>query len=104
MNNEGELYVPRNITTRFEIVNGYGISELIVNFLALCAVLPFAFILYYIFNDIFKSMFLIFLTVSAVFFLVRKNEQGISVVDMMKFLAKFQKSQKRYEYKYTSRF
>lgn len=102
--NHPKLYVPANIKTKFQFFDGFGFSELAVTLVTTLISMVIGLIIYSFWNDFYKSVLIVLVTLSATVMAVRKNEINQSVVDMIKLYIRFIKSQKVYKYVYKNKY
>lgn len=98
MENQIEFYIPKNVSTRFEIIKGIGIRELIYTGIAIVIGLVNSIIL-----NSFNANFLLSAGIVAVlgggtFILNMKDNNDQSVISMIKSIIRFYSIQKFYKY------
>ncbi|MCY6356215.1 hypothetical protein [Clostridium sp. ZS2-4] len=94
------LYIPQGLKTKTEIFDGFGKEEL---FQAIFATLVAGAIdtIIYMFTK--STAFCVVFILSAIagsVMMLTKDKTNVSVVDQLKFMVRFAKSQKKYSYKY----
>ncbi|MFA5576299.1 MAG: hypothetical protein WCZ27_09075 [Tissierellaceae bacterium] len=94
------LYIPQGLKDSSEIFNGFGKKEglrALVVFFALLLINVFIFLIK---RNV--SLFIIFIltSLSASIVVTQKDSNNISVYDQVKFMIRFNRSQKYYKYKY----
>ena len=95
-----KLYIPTNVKTRFEFIKGYGIRELAITGIVAVFLIIIAYIIYSFTKDLMIPILLVLLGVSAMVILTAKDNNNLSVVDMIKNMLEFAGTQKTYTYKY----
>ena len=100
-NEDTKLYIPSNVKIRLEFFKGYGVKELISTIIVAIILIPFSIIAYYIGNQnyiltVIIEMFGVVATVVA----TTKDENNLCVVNQLKYMIDFAKTQKKYEYEY----
>ncbi|MBO5348437.1 MAG: PrgI family protein [Clostridia bacterium] len=98
MENQIEFYIPKNVSTRFEIIKGIGIKELIYTGISAILGVIIAIIL-----NSFNTNFLVSTGIVAVwgggtFVLNIKDNNNQSVISIIKFIVRFYSIQKYYKY------
>lgn len=98
MENQIEFYIPKNVSTRFEIVKGIGIRELVYTGISTVLGVIIAIIL-----NSFNTNFLVSTGVVAIFgggtFVLNiKDNNNQSVISIIKFIMRFYSIQKYYKY------
>lgn len=95
-----KLYIPSNVKTRFEFIRGYGIHELIVTTVVVAFLIGIALIIYSFSNDLLVPVLIVLLGTAAMIIITAKDNNNLSVLDMIKNMLEFAGMQKIYEYKY----
>lgn len=100
-NEETKLYIPSNVKVRLEFFKGYGVKELISTIIVAIALIPISIIVYYLGNQnyllpVVIEMFGVVATVVA----TTKDENNLCIVNQVKHMLDFAKTQKKYEYQY----
>ncbi len=95
-----KLYIPSNVKTRFEFIRGYGIHELIVTTVVVAFLIGIALIIYSFTNDLLVPVLIVLLGTAAMIIITAKDNNNLSVLDMIKNMLEFAGMQKIYEYKY----
>ncbi|MDR2899665.1 MAG: hypothetical protein LBU94_05070 [Clostridiales bacterium] len=98
------LYVPANIKTRFELVDGFGFEELFKTGIVTALSILVALLVYTITGDNYKAVFIVLITAAVMFTLVRKNESNQSILDILGLIIRFQRIQQKYGYEFTSKY
>ena len=98
-NEETKLYIPSNVKVRLEFFKGYGVKELISTIIVAIALIPISIIVYYLGNQnyllpVVIEMFGVVATVVA----TTKDENNLCIVNQVKHMLDFAKTQKKYEY------
>lgn len=102
MNNyeKDNLYIPLGLKTKTEIFDGFGREEL---FHAIIATLVAGVVDIAVYFTAKSTSFCVVFILSAIagsVMMLTKDKSNISVMDQLKFMVKFAKSQKKYGYKY----
>lgn len=95
-----KLYIPTNVKTRFELIRGFGISELIVTSIVVAFLIGIALIIYSITNGLIVPVLIVLLGGAAMVIITAKDTNNLSVLDIIKNMLEFTSMQKIYEYKY----
>lgn len=100
-NEDTKLYIPSNVRVRLEFFKGYGVRELISTIIVVIALIPISIIIYYLGNQnyllpVMIEMFGVVATVVA----TTKDENNLCIVNQVKYMIDFVKTQKKYEYEY----
>ena len=95
-----KLYIPSNVKTRFEFIRGYGIHELIVTTVVVAFLIGIALIIYSFTNALLVPVLIVLLGTAAMIIITAKDNNNLSVLDMIKNMLEFAGMQKIYEYKY----
>lgn len=95
-----KLYIPSNVKTRFEFIRGYGIHELIVTTVVVAFLIGIALIIYSFTNDLLVPVLIVLLGTAAMIIITAKDNNNLSVLDIIKNMLEFAGMQKIYEYKY----
>lgn len=100
-NEETKLYIPSNVKVRLEFFKGYGVKELIATIIVAIALIPISIIAYCLGNQnyllpVVIKMFGVVATVVA----TTKDENNLCIVNQVKYMIDFVKTQKKYEYEY----
>lgn len=95
-----KLYIPSNVKTRFEFIRGYGIHELIVTTIVVAFLIGIALIIYSFTNNLLVPILIVLLGTAAMIIITAKDNNNLSVLDMIKNMLEFAGMQKIYEYKY----
>jgi hypothetical protein len=95
------LYIPVNIKTRFEFVDGYGMKELIPTVIAALVSGFLVFILHAATGGVIGPVLLVLVTIAASVMALAKSENNMSVIDQTKCVLRFSREQREYPYYYT---
>ena len=100
-NEDTKLYIPSNVKVRMEFFKGYGVKELIITIIVAVALIPISIIAYYLGNQnylipVLIEMFGVVATIVA----TTKDENNLCIVNQIKHMIDFAKTQKKYEYEY----
>ena len=98
---ETKLYIPSNVKVRLEFFKGYGVKELISTLIVAVVLIPISIIAYHLGNQnyllpVLIEMFGVVATIVA----TTKDDNNLCIVNQVKFMIDFAKSQKKYEYEY----
>ena len=100
-NNEKEtLYIPLGLKTRTELFDGFGKEELFKSIVVTLIAGGVDAVIYIVSKNIVICVVLILSIIAGSVMMLAKDQSNISVVDQIKFMIRFAKSQKRYPYKY----
>lgn len=102
MNNQEKetLYIPLGLKTKTEIFDGFGKEELFQAILATLLAGAIDVIVYMLTKSTAFCVVFILSSITGSVMMLTKDKTNISVVDQLKFMIKFAKSQKKYQYKY----
>ena len=102
MNNEDEykLYIPSNVKTRMEFFKGYGVTELISTIIVFACLLPISLIIYKLKGNLLLPVVIEFIGVAGTIIATAKDENNLCIVNQVKYMIDFIKTQKKYEYEY----
>ena len=95
------LYIPVNIKTRYEFFDGFGMSELAVTAAAGGIGIVIALFAHSLTGNIAVSVLLVLISVAATGMAVVKDYNNRSVVDQVKCILRFSRTQQKYPYFYT---
>ena len=98
---ETKLYIPSNVKVRLEFFKGYGVKELMSTIIVAVVLIPISIIAYHLGNQnyllpVLIEMFGVVATIVA----TTKDDNNLCIVNQVKFMIDFAKSQKKYEYEY----
>lgn len=100
-NEDIKLYIPSNVKVRMEFFKGYGIKELIITIIVAVALIPISVFVYYFNNQNYLMSVLIeMFGVVAIVVATTKDENNLCIVNQVKYMIDFARTQKKYEYKY----
>jgi hypothetical protein len=94
------LYIPLGLKTKTEIFDGFGKEELFQAILATVVAGAIDIILYMVTKSTAFCVVFILSAIAGSVMMLTKDKTNISVVDQVKFIIRFAKSQKKYRYKY----
>ena len=94
------LYIPLGLKTKIEIFDGFGKEELFQVIIATVLAGAIDIILYMVTKSTAFCVVFILSAIAGSVMMLTKDKTNISVVDQLKFMIKFAKSQKKYKYKY----
>lgn len=94
-----KLYIPLNVTNRDDFIQGFGKKELKEAIFGLIIVIPAGLITYIITKQTLPMLITFFVGTFGIYTLVAKDNNNISVLDLIKSFIKFQKEQKIYPYR-----
>jgi len=100
-NRSDTLYIPVNIKTRFEFFDGYGMSELIYTAITAGTSGLIAVFIYAAAKNTMLCVLLVLITVAASVMALSKDQSNLSVIDQMRFMIRFVKTQQSFPYYYT---
>jgi len=98
------LYVPMNIKTRFEFVDGFGFVELFTTLIVSAIIGIFVFIMNMFSDNPYNAVLIVSVAAVAIGMAVRKNDINLSIADMIKLFWNFYHTQQKYYYFYYDRF
>ena len=96
--NYNKFYIPKNVSTRFEIVKGIGIKELIHTGIATVIGIVVAIIVNGITNNFLLSMGIVAIFGGGTFVVNIKDNNCQSVISMIRAIIRFYSIQKYYKY------
>lgn len=96
--NYNKFYIPKNVSTRFEIVKGIGIKELIHTGIATVIGIIIAILINGITNNFLLSMGIIAVFGGGTFVLNIKDNSNQSVISMIRAIIRYYSIQKYYRY------
>lgn len=100
--NYSKFYIPKNVSTRFEIIKGIGIRELIHTGIATVIGIIIAIIVNGITNNFLLSMGVVATFGGGTFVLNIKDNNNQSVISMIRAIIRFYSIQKYYRYRVSS--
>lgn len=102
MENGGKetLYIPLGLKTNIEIFDGFGKEELFKTIIVSLIAGVISVASYFIAKNIAFCVVFILSSISGSVMVMTKDKTNISVVDQIKFMLRYAKSQKVYRYKY----
>lgn len=92
------LYIPQGLKQKREYFDGYGNYELCITIIATLCTAILSYLINKISGNLILAIFLLLAIPSTTVLFVIKNNCNISVVDQIKFMIRFAKSQKKYPY------
>lgn len=98
MENQIEFYIPKNVSTRFEIVKGVGIKEIIYTGIATIIGILLGIILNKFFDNFLISAGTVAVFGGGTFVLNMKDNNNQSVISMIRAIIRFYSIQKFYKY------
>ena len=100
MEEKETLYIPQGLKTRSELFDGYGKEELFKTIIV-AIIVGIIDILIYLFTKNTAICVVFFLSsIAGAIMMLTKDITNISVIDQVKFMIRFARSQKVYKYKY----
>jgi hypothetical protein len=100
--NEQEYLIPRNVSTRFMFIPGFGWRELFIGLIGLGIGLILFFIVS-IFTESMLRIFLVFIpTIAAIMLTISDPKTGVSLMQLLKDLKEFNMSVRKYYYRFGS--
>lgn len=100
MENKKTLYIPQGLKTRVEIFSGFGKEELFKATLVTLLVGFLDIVFYLITKNAVLAMVTILVTIAGSVMMLTKDHNNVSVVDQVGFMIRFERSQKKFKYKY----
>lgn len=94
------LYIPQGLSTRVEILEGYGKEELYKTIFVTIVTGMIDLLMYLLFRNVVASIVTILVAIFGSVMLLTKDKMNCSVVDQIGFMIRFARSQKIYRYKY----
>lgn len=94
------LYIPLGLKTRTEIFDGFGKEELLKSIIVTLIAGVIDSIIYFVNKSPTFCVVFILSSIAGSVMMLTKDKSNISVVDQIKFMIRFHKSQKIYKYKY----
>ena len=94
------LYIPLGLKTKTEIFDGFGKEELLQSIFATVVAGAIDIIGYMITKSTAFCVVFILSTIAGSVMMLTKDKTNVSVVEQLKFMIRFSKSQKKYRYKY----
>ncbi len=94
------LYIPLGLKTKTEIFDGFGKEELFKSILATLVAGAIDTIIYMLTKNTAFCVVFILSSIAGSVMMFTKDKTNISVVDQLKFMIRFAKSQKNYKYMY----
>lgn len=98
--NKRNLYIPQGLKSNSEIFNGFGKKEAFRALGVFLFLLFINLITFIIMRNISLVIIFILTSLSASIVVTQKDSNNISVYDQVKFMIRFNKSQKYYKYRY----
>lgn len=98
--NKENLYIPLGLKIKTEIFDGFGKEELFKAILTTLVAGVIDVIVYMLTKSTAFYVVFILSSIAGSVMMFTKDKTNISVVDQLKFMIKFAKSQKKYRYKY----
>lgn len=98
--NKKELYIPTNVPDNNDFVSGFGIKEISIIGIGTASSVAFAVFIYMLTKDIVASVLLPFAAIAILIVFIRRDQCSESIIDKLKFVWYYIKSQKRYGYQY----
>lgn len=100
INEKETLYIPLGLKTRTEIFDGFGKEELFKSVIVALIAGAIDAAVYFIMRSTTFCVAFILSSIAGSVMMLTKDTTNISVVDQIKFMVRFAKSQKVYRYKY----
>lgn len=94
------LYIPLGLKTKTEIFDGFGREELFQAIVATLVAGVIDIAAYFITKSVSFCVVFILSAIAGSVMMLTKDKSNISVMDQLRFMVRFSKSQKRYRYKY----
>lgn len=100
INEKETLYIPLGLKTRTEIFEGFGKEELFKSIIVSLIAGAIDVAIYLLTKSASFCVVFILSSIAGSVLMLTKDKTNISVVDQIKFMVRFDKSQKIYRYKY----
>lgn len=100
INEKETLYIPLGLKTTTEIFDGFGKEELFKSIVVSLVAAAIDVAVYFITKSTAFCVAFILSTIAGSVMMLTKDKTNISVVDQIKFMVRFYRSQKVYRYKY----
>lgn len=97
---KNDLYIPTNVSDSNDIISGFGMKELAITGAGAGFALMLAIILYSSSKNIVTAVLLPFTVIAVIIVCVRRDKYSESVIDKLRFIWIYYRSQKRYKYQY----
>lgn len=100
--NKEELYIPVNIpeSRATDFFAGYGSKELFITIITFFIAIILAVVIYQSTKQLFFSAILGIGLVGITVLIIKRDQYDESLIDKLKIIQKYNKTQKKYEYKY----
>lgn len=92
------LYIPQGIKTKVEIFDGFGKEELIQSIIAVVAIAVFDLFIFFITRGVVLCIVILLSGIAGSIMMLTKDQNNLSVVDQIKLMLRFSRSQKKYPY------
>lgn len=101
MEEDTRLYIPSNVKVRLEFFKGYGVKELIATISVAVFLIPISILAYYFGNNNYLVPVIIeMIGVVATIVATTKDENNLCIVNQIKYMIDFARTQKKYNYEY----
>ena len=100
LNEKETLYIPLGLKTKTEIFDGFGKEELFKAIISTLIAAAIDVVIYLIFRNVVVTIVFILSAMAGSVMMLTRDMSNLSVVDQIKFMIRFAKSQKKYKYKY----
>lgn len=97
---ENKLYIPSGLKLKPELFEGFGKSELFITVIVSVITIIINLALHALHQNAVISIIAILSIISGTVICVIKDQNNLSVVDQLKFMIRFAKLQKKYQYQY----
>ena len=94
------LYIPVNIKTRFEFFDGYGVAELVCTAITAGISGLIAISIHAANQNTTLCVLTVLITVAASVMALSKDQSNQSIIDQVRFMLRFMKTQRKYPYYY----
>ena len=95
-----ELYFPVNVIDRNDFISGFGGKEMIITLIALATAVATIVICFLSTGNMFLSIFAGIVIIAVTIFLIRRDKYDESVIDKVRYIIRYARSQKKFVYDY----
>ncbi|BDF45184.1 hypothetical protein CE91St56_23070 [Lachnospiraceae bacterium] len=95
-----ELYIPVNVPEREDFVSGFGAKELSITGISLFVGIICAVVIFNLSGSAFQAVGSGAIILTTVIMMIRRDRYDESLIDKFRFVLRYLKAQKIYEYKY----
>lgn len=93
-----ELYIPVNVPESEDFISGFGAKELSITAITFFISIVAAIVTYVTTESVFKAVFIAAVLLSVVIIAIKRDKYDESIIDKIKLVIKYKKSQKKYVY------